>query len=417
MTLGAVAARSWDVVSQRAWSLGRGMTAPSGRGSDGLLPPPSDWYGSPSGNYVWGPETAKRIPAVGRCLGLYGGLVKQMKMRAYRAEKMLPQQPLLLTAPDPTRGGPWFVQVSVEDYLLSGNAISYVTARGADGWPLACVWFPAPAVSVMWTPPDFNDVDYFYLGAKLRREDVIHVRRGADRYYPVRGVGVVEDGLATLNRVAMEEEYELGALSAGAVPSVAIIAPGTLTSEVAADAKTSWMQTFSGPIREPVILPNGTIVQPLAWSPSDAQLTEARHMSIIDIANMFNLDSYWLSGPATGLTYKNPSQQYQQILRTSLEPVLADFEAIWSNAWLPRGTTISFGREQLLREDLATTAAAAVALVGAGIWSKPEARDALDMPDPNNVPTPPKPPPAPTMPPPQSAVPPAPADSTEEPAP
>ena len=96
------------------------------------------------------------------------------------------------------------------------------------------------------------------------------------------------------------------------------------------------------------------------------------------MANAFNVDAYWVSGPATGLTYKNPSQQYQQILRTSLEPLLADFEAIWSKARLPRGTTVSFGREQRLREDLATTAAAGVALVGAGIWSKPKARDALD---------------------------------------
>lgn len=404
MALGAVAARSWEVVSQRAWSLGRGIVPPAGRSSGGLLPPPSEWFGSPSGNYIWGPESAKRIPSVSRCLGLYGGLMKQMKMRAYRGDMVLPQPPLL-DAPDPTRGGPWFVQLAVEDYLLSGNAISYVTSRGADGWPLACVWLPAPSVSIMWTPPDFNAVEYFYLGSKLNGPDVVHVRRGADRYYPVRGVGVVEDGLSTLNRIAAEEEYELGALSAGAVPSVAIIAPGTLTQDVADDAKASWMNTFSGPIREPVILPNGTVVQPLAWSPSDAQLTEARHMSLIDMANLFNLDAYWLSGPAQGLTYKNPSQEYQQILRTSLEPLLADFEAIWSKAWLPRGTVINFGREQLLREDLATTATAAVALTAAGIWSKPEARNALDMPDPNNVPTAPTPPPVPAMPPPAMPAP------------
>jgi HK97 family phage portal protein len=407
VTVGALA-RSWEVVAQRAWSLGRGMVPPGRGKTAGLLPTPSDW-GNPAGPFVWGPESARRIPSVARCLGLYGGLVKQMKMRAYRGGQALPQPPLL-DAPDPTRGGPWFVQAQVEDYLLSGNAISYVTARGADGWPLACVWLPAPAVSVMWTPPDFNEVDYFYNGAALRRDDVIHVRRGADRYYPVRGVGVVEDALATLNRIAAEEEYEAGALASSAVPSVAIIAPGTLTPDTAEAAKTSWMDTFSGPIREPVILPSGTVVQPLAWSPSDAQLTESRHMSLIDMANFFNLDAYWLSGPAQGLTYKNPSQQYQQILRTSLEPVLADFEAVWSKAWLPRGTSVQFGREQLLREDLATTATAGVALVGAGIWSKPEARDALDMPDPNNVPKPPKPPPAPAVPSPPAQ--PAPADTT-----
>ena len=389
MTLGAIAARSWDVVQSRAWSLGRGMTPPGRGNTAGLIPTPSDW-GNPAGPFVWGPESARRIPSVARCLGLYGGLVKQMKMRAYRSGQALPQPPLL-DAPDPTRGGPWFVQCSVEDYLLSGNAISYVTSRGADGWPLSMVWLPAPSVSIMWTPPDFNDVDYFYLGAKLRTDDVIHVRRGADRYYPVRGVGVVEDALATLNRIAAEEEYEAGALASSAVPSVAIIAPGTLTQETATAAKSSWMDTFAGPIREPVILPTGTVVQPLAWSPSDTQLTEARHMSLTDVANLFNLDAYWVSGPAVGLTYKNPSPA-----------IPAD------PAHLPRAGAgrlragvvrrlAAPGHDGAVRPGAAAAGGSGhhrhrrVALVGAGIWSKPEARDALDMSDPNNVPKPPKP--------------------------
>ena len=57
---------------------------------------------------------------------------------------------------------------------------------------------------------------------------------------------------------------------------------------------------FSGPTREPVFLPNGTAVIPLAWSPTDTQLAEARHMSLLDVANMFNLDGYWLGAPVAG---------------------------------------------------------------------------------------------------------------------
>ena len=64
-------------------------------------------------------------------------------------------------------------------------------------------------------------------------------------------------------------------LAGGAVPSVAIITPtGTLTQDVADAAKEAWLNKFGGPVREPVILPNGTQVIPLAWSPSDTQLIE-----------------------------------------------------------------------------------------------------------------------------------------------
>jgi phage portal protein BeeE len=127
-------------------------------------------------------------------------------------------------------------------------------------------------------------------------------------------------------------------------------------------------------------LPNGTQVIPLAWSPTDTQLIEARKMSLTDVANIFNLDGYWEGAPVAGMTYRTSGPQYQQILRTSLEPLLADFEDVWSNAWLPRGTNVRFRRSQLLREDLAISTTAAVAAYGAGIMTVEEARVEIGLP-------------------------------------
>jgi HK97 family phage portal protein len=361
-------------------SLGR--VAQVGR-RDILLPSPPmvGTFGIP-GPYVYDAQSARKVPAVGRAIQLYGGLTKQMPMDAYRGSTLLPQ-PRMLARPDPDRAGSWFVQVNVEDYLLSGNAISLVTQRGADGWPLATTWLPAQWTYIVWDVQygAENALTYYYLGQPLPFDDVVHVRRGADRMYPVRGVGVVEEYLGTLDRVAMEEEYERGALAGGAVPSVAVITPqATLDQATADSAKDAWLAKFSGPQREPVILPSGTQVVPLAWSPTDTQLSEARRMSLTDVANMFNLDSYWLGAAVQGMTYKTAAPQYQQILRTSLEGVLADFEDVWSDAWLVRGTQVRFRRSQLLREDLATSTSAAVALYGAGIVTQAEARVLVGLP-------------------------------------
>ena len=360
-----------------------------GAGGVSFPPPGAATFGMP-GPYVYDATTARRIPSVGRALQLYAGLVKQMHIEAWRGYQQLPT-PRLCARPDPNRAGSWFVQVNIEDYLLSGNAVSLVTARGADGWPLAVTWLPAQWVYIVWEPV-FNDVglfatveSYYYLGERLPAEDVIHVRRGADRFYPVRGVGVVEEYLSTLDRVAMEEEYERGALAGGAVPSVAVVTPqAQITQDVADEAKARWQDKFAGPQREPVFLPNGTQVIPLAWSPTDTQLAEARRMSLVDVANMFNLDGYWLGAPVAGMTYRTAGPQYQQVLRTSLEPVLADFEDVWSDAWLPRGTGIRFDRSQLLREDLAVSVTAATQAVGAGIATIPEGRVMIGLPP--NVP-------------------------------
>lgn len=347
-----------------------------------MIPLPSDvMMAGMAGPYVWDPNSARRVPAVARALQLYSGLCKQMPMDAYKGVQPLPR-PRLLARPDPQRARSWFVQVTVEDYLLNGNAICLITARGADGWPLAATWLPAAWVFVSWGDPYVEDaVTYYYLGQQLPINDVVHVMRGADRNYPVRGVGVVEEFLTTLDRVAMEEQYERNTLIGAAVPSVAVITPqALLTKEVAEEAKERWVEKLGGPAREPVILPSGTQVIPLAWSPSDAQLQEARRMSLLDVANIFNLDGYWLGAPVAGMTYRTAGPQYQQVLRTSLEPVLADIEDVWSDAFLPRGTFIRFDRNQLLRDDLQTTAQALSMLVSSGIISPQQAQAYLGLP-------------------------------------
>jgi HK97 family phage portal protein len=357
--------------------------ATSGRASffgGRLLPPGIGGAWGMGGAYVTDATSARRIPSVARAIALYAGFAKQMALESYRGYTRVEPTPRLLQRPDPLNAASWFVGVSVEDYLLNGNAISLITQRGADGWPLAVVWLPVQGVGVSYDALT-GALTYTYLDKVLPTDDVVHVKRGADRFYPVRGVGVVEEHLPSLDRIAMEEEYERGALSNGAVPSVAVITPqATLTQEVADEAKTNWASKFSGPVREPIILPNGTIVQPLAWSPGDTQLAEMRRLSLIDVASMFNLDGYWLNAPVSGMTYRTAGPQYQQALKTSLAPVLADFEDVWSDAWLVRGQSLRFNRNELLREDLSTSMVAATTGYRAGIVSLEEARVMVGLP-------------------------------------
>jgi HK97 family phage portal protein len=343
-----------------------------------FLPPTA---GTPTaGPFVTDATTAREVPSVARCLQLYSGLVRQMEMDAYRGELKLPR-PRLLERPDPNNAGSWFIGISVEDYLLSGNAVSLITSRGVDGWPTTVTYLPINYVYIVWIPGQI-EADYYFYGQMLDAADVIHVKRGADRWYgAVRGLGIVEEAMGTLDRVASEEVYEAATLAGAAVPSVAVVAPGpTLTQDVADQAAAQWEVNYGGPNRRPAILPAGTQVIPLAWSPTDTQMIEARHMSLIDVANLFNIDGYWLGAPVSGMTYRTAGPQYQQILKTSLEPVLADFEDVWSDAWLPRGQTIRFNRNQLLQEDLATTMTATVAGYNAGLLTQDEARAALNLP-------------------------------------
>src|SRR5215471_11113854 len=119
-------------------------------GGGSLIPPPGvASFGIP-GPYVYDVPSARRIPAVGRAIQLYGGLVKQMPIDAYRGFQRIAPAPRICTRPDPDRAASWFVQLSIEDYLLAGNTVSLVTARGADGWPLSVQWLPINYVYIVW---------------------------------------------------------------------------------------------------------------------------------------------------------------------------------------------------------------------------------------------------------------------------
>ena len=327
---------------------------------------------------VWDSASARRIPGVGRALGIYTAMLKQAPLDLWRGVQALPR-PRLLDRPDPTNARSWFVQNHVEDYLLNGNAIHIVTARGWDNWPLSVAWVPVQWCSVLWEPG--GEITYWIRGQQIPTEDVVHVKRGADRNYPVRGVGVVEEYLDALDRIGLQERYERSALNEAAVPSVAVIAPNPDLSQVEADAaKVSWLEKFGNGKREPAILPNGTQVIPLGWSPSDNQLIEARRMSLQDVANMFNLDGYWVGAPTSSQTYRSPGPMYLNLLRTSIEPVAVDFEDEWSDMWVPATSRVRFDRQMLLRDDLQTTAETLQTLTDSGIMSILEARQYLALP-------------------------------------
>lgn len=346
------------------------------------------------------PEVAKSLPAVGRVLGLLAGMIKQMPLENFDGKSYI-AKPRLLDQPDPNRARAWWVGMHVEDYLLNGNAVGLVTVRDSIGYPLAVEWIPADWIEITWTE-DRRAVDYWVGGYQLPTRDVIHVQRGADRWCPYRGVGLVEQHFQQLSKIGDQERYERSMLSGSGVPSVAIIAPNAeLQQTVADEAKASWVEKYSGPVRQPAVLPAGTVVQPLAWSPHDAELAAARGLNALDVANMANMDGWWVGAPSGSFSYKSPGPMYLNLIRQTVNPILEDFEGVWSQAMLPRGRWVRFDRTVVLKDDMPTMIATAAAAVKAGLWTVSEARAYLgysaDLPPDLLPPVPDPTPPDPTQ--------------------
>ena len=344
---------------------------------------------------VWDETGALGIPAVGRAVGLFQ-LAGVMELSAWRGDRELPQ-PRILAQPDLSfAGSARWVACQMADFVMSGNALSLVTARDSAMQPAAVRWAPAHRWGIV--ADGLGGIDSYWLnGVRVPREDVIHVARPVpDPSMPGRGLGVVEQHFRSLNRVRMQEDAESGSLQNGGVPSVAVISPVVdLTEEDANDAAVAWEQAFGGRTRRPGIFPRGTEIRPLSWSATDAQAIELRKMSLTDVANMFGMDPYWLGAPASSHTYRSPGQMWERLTRETLELPLSIFEDVWSQALLPRGQRVRFARDELTRDDLASNVRTAQLAWRAGLWTWEETRRFLRL-DPS-APEPVRPSPGPLV--------------------
>lgn len=323
------------------------------------------------------------LPAVTRATGLISGLIRQMTIDVFRGPVQVAGT-RLTARPDPSPG--WgrgrFVGVHVDDYLRHGNAVHLITARDGDGVPVAAMWLPAVHVWVSDQRAHGGQLSYWYAGRELPLADVVHVARGADPDNPARGVGVIEQHLTTWGRLTKQARFEEDSYDRSGVPSVAVVVGNQdLTTASAEEAKERWMEKFQR--REPVFLPQGTEVKPLAWSPSDSQMVEAHAMALQDVANAFGLDGFWVGVPSKGLTYKSPAPLFLSLVRETIEPISDDFEQSWGPSWLPlsevTGEELLFRKADILTDDMASEMAWLALGVEKKILDVDEARARIRM--------------------------------------
>lgn len=328
---------------------------------------------------VWDDSSALSIPGVAKALHIHQ-LIGTMPLTRYRGVKPLPQTDLLRQPDLTSPGSTWYVQQHLRDWLLHGNAIHLITGRDRLGTVQSTRYYPARNWDVRLDSAGFREA-YWLNGVEVPFRDVVHVQRGQHPLGRGLGVGIVEQHLLTLDRAKMEEESERQSLRGGAVPSVAVITPQKNLTQLNADkAADSWNRKLAGPGRQPVILPNGTQVVPLGWSAADNEMTEARKMTLTDLANITGMDGYWLGAPGSSHTYRSPGPLWLALLRMTLEAPIRLLEDAWGQAWMPAtDETLKLDRLALTEDDIASEVNMVIKAVGAGIWTWPEGRVRLKM--------------------------------------
>ncbi|WP_181778937.1 phage portal protein [Pseudonocardia pini] len=278
-----------------------------------------------------------------------------VRTRAGVDEKITPR-PLFLEQPIPPQTQVDTFSAWHLDLMWHGNAIGIITDWTREGYPDVIVPVPAELVGVErmgeripgWP---VGAVRYWAGGQWWPASRVIHFK-GLSRPGALYGMGILEAHLAGTLQLAKSLQEQANSVADHAVPSVLIESLNPdLTPEQAADLKKAYMR--SQRTRSPMVLNPATKVTPLAWTPDDAQLIEARNLSLVEQALLFDLDPSWLGAAQTTRTYSNVETEAINLVKFSMIDHFTRFEQTLSLR-TPRGQKVEANLDAIMRGDTLT---------------------------------------------------------------
>lgn len=301
-------------------------------------------------------------PPAWRCATLIADTLASSPWHAYRdrggVREKLDPTPTILESPNPYIRRVDFMSSMVLDLLWHGNALALITDRYANGEPKSMLGVPADNVQVRY--PRKSDAAefthgfvYSINGEDYPAHDVLHIR-GYSRPGALRGFGVLENHLQGLLTTSARQATATAAIGQDGVPSGVLKVPSTeedLTNEELRQIKERWQSDQSS--KSVAVLAHGMEFHPISWSPDEAQLVQAREMTLRETALVFGLDPSWLGVPGENKTYQNVETKGIELLKFSVNGHLTRLEAGISSL-LPHGSWAEMNLDSFLRPDTST---------------------------------------------------------------
>jgi len=354
----------------------------------GRTPPVAWWPATGEFASLWDYQLSEALalPGVWRARMTISQAIGGMPLSAWKGTTLVEPTPSLLSQPNPDEQRQNTVAAWVCDLLDHGNAVGVVTRRDSEG--RATEVAPIPAVEVeVGRDPDSGAVRYRFGGGATLWDagDVFHAK-GSHRPGALRGMGVLESGLSSFARMHAEADYASRSFASGYPGGLLKVKNPDLVAgdpddppgfDTAVGIKQQWKNSVaSGDI---AVMSELVDFQALSWTPTDAQMIEARQMSLVDTANLYNMDPYWVGASQVSAPYQNVQQSAMQLFRFTLGFWVSVLEGQFSR-FLPRGTEARFNRDSLLRDDEGTRAAINAQYLAAGVRTVDEVRASEGLP-------------------------------------
>jgi phage portal protein BeeE len=307
--------------------------------------------------------------------------------------------PSIITRPDPDTTVWHYRWAAIQDLILYGNHFAFVgttdTVTRRPGWLVPIL---ADTVGVL-TDPSTGRYWFTVNGEAVEGYDpnsppranvdaaggvtgdwagtLFHVSAGS-RSGEVLGLGVLAQYGANLGSAVAAETHSGQYFAGGALPPAVLQSPQVLTQPQAEELKAKWRTMTS--TREPVILPSGYVLTPIASDALNAQMVESRQWNAAEVAMMLGIPSYKLGIAGPSMTYQNIESADIEFVRDSVDRYAEPLSRSFSDYLMPLGTSVAWQYAGRMRADQTTTATVINSYVASGVLTKDEARAMIGRP-------------------------------------
>jgi HK97 family phage portal protein len=321
-------------------------------------------------------EIAEGLPGVGRGIELIAGVIAQLQPILYRNEvdikaptERLPTPPLLLD-PDPLwHGLPVWLSAMVSAMAWHGNGFAYKGPEVSDGrgYPTRLPLLDPALVS--WDPTQPDGATYMVEGWQpVEPGDMFHAPMTARAGYRM-GRGILERFQSTLRLMVVTEKAQYVVMKDG--QPMGIISLGI---DVTPQEANEYKQGFLKAVSESSVAAMGNAdFKPVQWSANDLSMVPTREFNLRLASDMTGVPPYLLGVPSESRVYANMETEWANFIRVTLGRYLAPLESAWSKCF-PRGTSVRFRVDQLLRADAAARWAVYTAADAIGAMTVDEIR-------------------------------------------
>ncbi len=281
----------------------------------------------------------------------------------------------VLRSPSPYMSAFEFRRVMTMQALLWGNAFAAIN-RTRGGEILELIVLDTDSVSLDTTQgqPIYKTRVY----GDLTSDQLIHLK--APNTNGIWGESPIALCRTSVSILAAQEDMALKTYTNAGNPKVALVHPGKIPLETLQKIEADYMKRHSGSgnAGRPLVLAEGMKVERISSTLDDSGLQAARSFSIADVSRIYGVPISYLS-ESTGATYGTMEWLSRMYVDSCLAPWLECWRAeILSKLATPFDSVI-FDTDDLVRPGVAEHMAALRTAVEAGIMTRNEARDELDL--------------------------------------